>query len=58
MAQLVVIKTKNVSINSKSYAYDETTGNLYDKESIVNKNPFLVGKLKKEVDGKFKIELL
>ena len=56
--EVVVIKTKNVSINSKSYAYDETTGNLYDKESIVNKNPFLVGKLKKEVDGKFKIELL
>lgn len=52
----VEIKTKIVEIGKKEYAWDPETNNLYDKESIINKNPILVGTLEK-VDKTFKLNL-
>ena len=55
--EAVEIKTKIVEIGKKEYAYDPVTSNLYDKDSIINKNPILVGTLEKT--GKtFKLKLL
>jgi hypothetical protein len=52
----VEIKTQIVEIGKKEYAYDPVTNNLYDKESIINKNPILVGILEKTGD-KFNLKL-
>lgn len=55
--EAVEIKTKIIEIGKKEYAYDPMTGNLYDKESIINKNPILVGKLEKKGET-FNLNLL
>ena len=52
----VTLITKDVRIKGVAYAYDETNSILYDKNSIINKQPLKVGTLKM-VDGKLKYTL-
>lgn len=54
--EAVELKTKILKIGDKEYAYDIVTQNVYDKVSIINKNPLLVGKLVKEGTG-FKLQM-
>jgi Tfp pilus assembly protein FimT len=55
--EAVEIKTQIVTIRDKQYAYDPVTNNLYDKDSIINKNPILVGTLEKS-GATFKLNLI
>jgi hypothetical protein len=55
--EAVEIKTRIVKIGRNEYAYDPDTSNLYDKDSIINKNPILVGKLEQQPDKTLKLNL-
>ena len=46
----VVLEAVEIEIEGIMYAYDQKTGDIYDLDSFINKNPVKIGTL--EIKGK------